>query len=74
MLLPPAVIALIVRSRTVIRDGRARRISFVKRLFGFPELRDWLLAARFAAVSGFGERGGPLVAADKRMIIVADLL
>jgi hypothetical protein len=24
------------------------RVSFVKRLFGFPELRDWLLAAGFS--------------------------
>jgi hypothetical protein len=30
--------------RTVIRSGRVRRVNFVKRLFGFPELRDWLLA------------------------------
>jgi SAM-dependent methyltransferase len=59
--------------RTVIRDARARRISFVKRLFGFPELRDWLLAAGFASVSGYGEGGEPLSATDKRMVIVADL-
>jgi hypothetical protein len=31
--------------RTVIRSGQAHRVNFVKRLFGFPELRDWLLAA-----------------------------
>lgn len=30
----------------------ARRVNFVKRLFGFPELRDWLLAAGFTAVTG----------------------
>jgi hypothetical protein len=46
---------------------------FVKRLFGFPELRDWLLAAGFAAVTGYGEDGRPLTADHKRMIIVADL-
>jgi hypothetical protein len=27
------------------RSSRTRRVNFVKRLFGFPELRDWLLAA-----------------------------
>jgi SAM-dependent methyltransferase len=59
--------------RTVIRDGRTRRVNFVKRLFGFPELRDWLLAAGFAAVAGYGEDGRPLTADHKRMIIVADL-
>lgn len=59
--------------RTIIRGGRARRVTFVKRLFGFPELRDWLLAAGFAAVTGYGEDGRPLTAEHKRMIIVADM-
>lgn len=59
--------------RTVIRDGRARRISFVKRLFGFPELRDWLLAAGFAAVTGYGEDAQPLTSGHKRMVMVAGL-
>jgi SAM-dependent methyltransferase len=59
--------------RTVIRGGKARRITFVKRLFGFPELRDWLLAAGFAAVAGYGEDGQALTATDKRMVVVADL-
>jgi SAM-dependent methyltransferase len=59
--------------RTVIRGGKARRTGFVKRLFGFPELRDWLLAAGFAVVAGYGEDAQPLTAGDKRMIIVADL-
>ena len=59
--------------RTVIRGGRARRVQFVKRLFGFPELRDWLLAAGFTAVTGFGEDGQPLTADHKRMVIVAGL-
>jgi hypothetical protein len=57
--------------RTVIRDGRARKLTFVKRLFGFPELRDWLLAAGFSAVSGYGEDGQPLNAGHQRMVIVA---
>ena len=59
--------------RTVIRNGRTRRVNFVKRLFGFPELRDWLLTAGFTAVSGCGEDGLPLTADHKRMVIVADL-
>ena len=59
--------------RTVIRDGRTRQVSFVKRLFGFPELRDWLLAAGFTAVSGYGEDGRPLTTEHKRMIVVASL-
>jgi SAM-dependent methyltransferase len=44
--------------RTVIRSGRTRRVNFVKRLFGFPELRDWLLAAGFTAVAATGRTGG----------------
>jgi SAM-dependent methyltransferase len=59
--------------RTVIRSGRARRINFVKRLFGFPELRDWLLAAGFTTVTGYGEDARPLTADHRRMVIVADL-
>jgi SAM-dependent methyltransferase len=58
--------------RTVVRDGRARRVTFVKRLFGFPELRDWLLAAGFTGVAGHGEDGQPLTSGHLRMIIVAD--
>jgi SAM-dependent methyltransferase len=59
--------------RTVIREGRVRRLSFVKRLFGFPELRDWLVAAGFADVTGYGEDGKPLTAAHDRMIAIAAL-
>jgi SAM-dependent methyltransferase len=59
--------------RTVIRSGQGRRVSFVKRLFGFPELRDWLLAAGFTAVTGHGEDARPLTAGHRRMVLVADL-
>jgi SAM-dependent methyltransferase len=59
--------------RTIIRGGQARRVTFVKRLLGFPELRDWLLAAGFAAVTGYGEDGQPLTANHQRMITIADL-
>ena len=57
--------------RTVVRDGRVRRLSFVKRLFGFPELRDWCTAAGFAEVAGYGEDGAPLSADHHRMVVVA---
>lgn len=59
--------------RTVIRAGRARRTRFVKRLFAFPELRDWLLDAGFATVTGYGEDGRPLTADHQRMITIAEL-
>ena len=59
--------------RTVIRDGRTRQVHFVKRLFGFPELRDWLRAAGFEAVTGHGEDGRELTAGHRRMVIVAGL-
>lgn len=59
--------------RTVIRDGRARRLTFVKRLFSFPELRDWLLAAGFSTVTAYGEDGEPLTSSHQRMVVVADL-
>ena len=48
-------------------------MNFAKRLFGFPELRDWLLAVGFTTVTGYGEDGRPLTAVHKRMLIVADL-
>src|SRR5258708_5064550 len=44
--------------RTVVLSGRARRGNFVKRLFGFPELRNWLFAPGFAPAAGDGG-GGP---------------
>jgi hypothetical protein len=57
--------------RTIIRDGRARRVPFVVRLFGFPEIRDWLLAAGFAAVTAYGEDADRLAAHHDRMILTA---
>lgn len=59
--------------RTVVRDGRARRLSFVKRLFAFPELRDWCTAAGFTDVTGYGEDGQPLGIEHNRMVVIADL-
>jgi hypothetical protein len=37
-------------------------------MFGFPELRDWLRAAGFTEVAGYGEDGQPLAAESRRMI------
>ena len=59
--------------RTVVRDGRARRLTFVKRLFAFPELRDWFAAAGFTGVAGYGVDGQPLTAQHHRMIVTAEL-
>jgi SAM-dependent methyltransferase len=59
--------------RTVVRDGHARELRFVKRLFAFPELRDWLLAAGFATATGHGEDGQSLRSDHTRMIVVAGL-
>lgn len=59
--------------RTVVRDGGIRRLTFVKRLFTFPELRDWLVATGFTGVAGHGEDGQPLTADHHRMIVTAEL-
>ena len=59
--------------RTVIRDGRARRLTFLKRLFGFPELRDWCAAAGFTSATAHGEDGAPLTADHHRMVVLADV-
>jgi SAM-dependent methyltransferase len=58
--------------RTVVRDQRSRTLTFVKRLYGFPELRDWLKAANFHNIIGYGEDGAPLTAAHNRMLVQAD--
>ncbi|MFC3987193.1 class I SAM-dependent methyltransferase [Actinoplanes siamensis] len=57
--------------RTVIRDGTVRTLTFLKRLFGFPELRDWCVAAGFGEVSAYGEDERPLTAEHHRMVIRA---
>jgi SAM-dependent methyltransferase len=59
--------------RTVFRDGRTRRLTFLKRLFGFPELRDWCTAVGFTTVAAYGEDGEPLNIHHDRMIVIADL-
>jgi SAM-dependent methyltransferase len=57
--------------RTIIRDGRARRVTFVVRLFGFPEIRDWLRDTGFTSVTGHGEDGAPLTSEHDRMVVTA---
>jgi UDP:flavonoid glycosyltransferase YjiC (YdhE family) len=49
-----------VVDRTIIRGGSVRQTHFEVRMFTYPELRDWLLEAGFAAVAGYGEDGQPL--------------
>jgi hypothetical protein len=60
-------------TRTVIRDGSARQTRYFARLFTFPELRDWLHAAGFHSVVGYGEDGSPLTTEHRRLIAVAEL-
>ncbi len=57
--------------RTVVRGGRVRHFRFFARMFTFPELRDWLHAAGFSEVAGYGEDGRPLTDEHRRMIVVA---
>jgi endonuclease YncB( thermonuclease family) len=60
-----------VSKRTIVRDGRVRRVPFFVRLFGFTELRDWLVQAGFAAVAGHDQDGVQLSAASRRLLVVA---
>ena len=52
--------------RLVMRDGRARKAHFSVRFFTVPELRSWLEAA------GFENVRTPGLAADTRLVVVAD--
>jgi ubiquinone/menaquinone biosynthesis C-methylase UbiE len=61
----------VVTERTVVAEGRVRRIRFAVRLFGFPELRDWLVAAGFSRVEAFDGQGSALTLHSPRMIVVA---
>jgi SAM-dependent methyltransferase len=61
----------VLTERIVLRSGRIRRISFFVRLFTFTELRDWLLAAGFTSIDGYGEDATPLSTASRRMIVTA---
>jgi SAM-dependent methyltransferase len=60
-----------ITERIVERDGRRRTVPFFVRLFTYTELCDWLLAAGFSRVDGYGEEGTPLTTTSRRMIVVA---
>jgi SAM-dependent methyltransferase len=57
--------------RTTVRDGRVHRAEYHVRMFGFTELRDWLLDAGFRSVEGRAGDGGRLTAESRRMIVIA---
>ena len=57
-----------VSERIVVRDGRVRRAPYSVRVFSFTELRDWMLAAGFGSVDGFGEDGEPITLEHRRLI------
>lgn len=61
-----------VSERLLVRDGEVTRTPYFVRMFTFPELRDWLRAAGFGTVSGYGEDGEPLTIDSRRMITVAE--
>lgn len=54
-----------------IRDGEVRRYPVFIRNPVFTELRDWLLAAGFSRVEGFGEDGEPLTFEHRRLLALA---
>jgi len=58
-------------TRTIVREGRAREVTFVVRLFAFTELRDWLTAAGFTDVHVRGEDGESLTTRHERMVVSA---
>jgi SAM-dependent methyltransferase len=61
----------VLTDRLVLRGGRTRNIPFFVRLFTFTELRDWLAAAGFADVNGYGEDATPLSPTSRRLIVTA---
>jgi 2-polyprenyl-3-methyl-5-hydroxy-6-metoxy-1,4-benzoquinol methylase len=62
-----------IATRTIVRDGQLRRSPSSHRVHTFPELRDWLRAAGFATVEGYGEDGRLLTADHRRLLAVAQL-
>lgn len=57
--------------RISVRRGVVHRYNFSVRMFAFTELRDWLLEAGFAEVSGYGTDGEALELTSRRMVVVA---
>lgn len=58
-------------ARTLVRGADRRTVWFFVRLVGFPELRDWLRGAGFAAVRARAEDGAPLTADSPSLVAVA---
>jgi ubiquinone/menaquinone biosynthesis C-methylase UbiE len=57
--------------RVIVRGGQVRRFRFSVRMFIAAELRDWLLAAGFAAVDSLDGNGDALALDSRRMLTVA---
>lgn len=57
--------------RVVLRGGEVRRTAYAVRLFAYTELSDWLYAAGFTEVHGYGDAGGQLALDSRRMIVTA---
>jgi len=57
--------------RTIVKDGRTRRLTFSVRMFMPAELSDWLTNAGFAAVAFYDNRGEALTASSRRAIALA---
>jgi SAM-dependent methyltransferase len=57
--------------RIILRAGQTRCMRFFVRMFTFPELRDWLLAAGFSRVEGLDGQGTPLALESQRMLVLA---
>ena len=66
-----ALASRVLSERIVLRAGRMRRIPFFVRLFTFTELRDWLVAAGFTSVDGYGEGATPFSVTSRRMLVAA---
>lgn len=58
--------------RIILRGGRQRRTRYSIRLFTLTELRDWLVAADFTNINGYGDGSDPLTLASIRMRVTAD--
>lgn len=57
--------------RTIIHDGRTRRLTFSVRMFIAAELRDWLSDAEFVESAFYDNQGVPLTISSPRSIAVA---
>jgi SAM-dependent methyltransferase len=65
------VTGLATTERTVVRDGRTRRLRYTVRMFMAVELGAWLREAGFSALEFRGRAGEGLTAQSRRMIAIA---